>query len=335
MQYKGTNGIRLRDQFAGRHVLIVGDVMVDEYVVGKVKRISPEAPIPVLNYTRRNQVAGGASNVASNVAGLGAKVEMAGVVGDDDAGRWVKQCLANQGISTDGMVTEAGRPTTVKRRFATKSQQLLRVDIENPSSISIDSQYAILQYIEGCISKMSAVILSDYRKGVLASVDFVKRIIQICKAHSVVVTVDSKSSNIEAFADASFVKPNNLELEQASGVAITDDASLDEAGTKYLFRSGADALIVTRGAKGISVFERGEKRRDYPSKAAQVYDVTGAGDTVISTATMALAADIPLPDAVVLGNIAAGIVVSRTGTVPITIEELETAIYGPLGREQI
>lgn len=320
------NGWNLKDKFAGQRILIIGDVMVDEYVVGKVKRISPEAPIPVLNYSRRTRTAGGASNVAGNVAGLGAHVEMAGVVGDDDAGRWIRAYLSETGICVDGMMTESGRMTTLKRRFATKSQQLLRVDMETTAAICDGSRQAVIDYIRERIRHIDAVILSDYCKGVLTDADFVKSVIHICRACGVVVTVDSKSSHIEAFAGASFVKPNNLELEQASGVVITDDASLDEAGKTYLDRSGADALLVTRGAMGISVYEPLKARRDYPSKAAQVFDVTGAGDTVISMATMALAAGIPLSDAVALGNLAAGIVISKTGTVPITIGELEKAV---------
>lgn len=187
-------------------------------------------------------------------------------------------------ICVDGMMTESGRMTTLKRRFATKSQQLLRVDMETTAAICDESKQAVIDYIRERIGP------------------------------------------IEAFAGASFVKPNNLELEQASGVVITDDASLDEAGKTYLDRSGADALLVTCGAMGISVYEPLKARRDYPSKAAQVFDVTGAGDTVISMATMALAAGIPLSDAVALGNLAAGIVISKTGTVPITIGELEKAV---------
>lgn len=328
MQSEKKGGIRLREKFAGQKILVIGDVMVDEYVVGKVKRISPEAPIPILNYAGKSRVAGGASNVAQNAAGLGADVEIAGVVGADDAGAWIRSYLSQHKIATDGLITEIERPTTIKRRFATKNQQLLRVDVEDATKISCASQKAILEFLKSRIGQISAVILSDYRKGVLESEEFVKEIIQICRARELVITVDSKTSRIGAFAHATFVKPNNLELEQASGVAITNEETLDAAGRKYLKKSGADALIVTRGAMGISVFEHGRQRRDFPSRAVQVYDVTGAGDTVISTATMALVAGVPLADAVVIGNIAAGIVISRTGTVPVTIEELEHALNG-------
>lgn len=317
----------IRGNFNKLNVLIVGDVMVDEYVTGKVSRISPEAPIPVLNYSALDRIAGGASNVAHNVARLGSTVTMLGVLGNDAAGEWLKEHLQSQKIRTDGLVSEAGRPTTIKRRFATKSQQLLRVDIENTAPITDSTEQNLLGILEKHIDTVDAVILSDYQKGVLTSPDFVKRIITICNEHQVIITIDSKSSNIEAFKNATFVKPNNLELEAAVGIKITDDESLNAAGNCYLTQSGANALIVTRGARGISVFEKGKARKDYPSKAVQVYDVTGAGDTVISSTTLGLTSGMTLEEAVILGNVAAGVVISKVGTVPVTAEELIEKVY--------
>lgn len=318
----------IREDFRRLNVLIIGDVMVDEYVTGKVSRISPEAPIPVLNFKAVERIAGGASNVAYNVAELGGRVAMLGVLGDDAAGKWLLEHLQSRQIKTDGLVVETGRPTTIKRRFATKSQQLLRVDMENTEPIKAAAREKLLSMLEQAADSADAVILSDYQKGVLASADFVKQIIAVCKAHQLIVTVDSKSSEIAAFQHASFVKPNNLELEAAVGIKITDDKSLDAAGDYYLKKSGADALIVTRGANGISLFETGKQRRDYPSKAVQVYDVTGAGDTVISAATLGLTSGMTLEEAVILGNTAAGVVISKAGTVPITAEELIKEISG-------
>lgn len=318
----------IREDFRRLNVLIIGDVMVDEYVTGKVSRISPEAPIPVLNFKAVERIAGGASNVAYNVAELGGRVAMLGVLGDDAAGKWMLEHLQSRQIKTDGLVVETGRPTTIKRRFATKSQQLLRVDMENTEPIKAAAREKLLSMLEQAADSADAVILSDYQKGVLASADFVKQIIAVCKAHQLIVTVDSKSSEIAAFQHASFVKPNNLELEAAVGIKITDDKSLDAAGDYYLKKSGADALIVTRGANGISLFETGKQRRDYPSKAVQVYDVTGAGDTVISAATLGLTSGMTLEEAVILGNTAAGVVISKAGTVPITAEELIKEISG-------
>ena len=312
----------IKEGFPDLHTVILGDVMVDEYVTGKVTRISPEAPIPVFHYGSSQRIAGGASNVAHNVAKLGSSVSIMGVVGEDAAGQWLREHLQKAHVDTSGLLFEKCRPTTVKRRFATKSQQLLRVDMEDASPVSDAAAEKWLDLLEQKASRIQAVILSDYKKGVLASPDFIKEVLRICESHQIITAIDSKSPHIEAFAGAGFVKPNNLELEQAVGMKITDEASLDAAGKCYLQRSQAKALLVTRGAKGISVFEQGKERRDYPSNAAQVYDVTGAGDTVISTVTLCIACGMPLEEAAVLGNAAAEVVISKVGTVAVSAKEL-------------
>lgn len=312
---------RINQEFPKKKILVLGDVMVDEYVIGRVNRISPEAPIPVLGYSKKNRVAGGASNVANNLVSLGCEVYMSGMIGKDSVGDWLLEDLAQKGIHTDGFVRE-DRPTTVKQRFATKTQQLLRVDIEDSSEMTKESQESIYEYVKEKAEEVDAVILSDYSKGVLISEGFIQKIIQLCVQNGIKVSVDSKKKNVEIFADATFVKPNNIELEAAVGFPVIDDESLDRAGAIYLERSKAKALIVTRGANGISIFEKGKQRRNYASKAAQVFDVTGAGDTVISVITLALAADFVVDDAIILANHAAGIVISKVGTVPVKKEEL-------------
>lgn len=220
------------------------------------------------------------------------------------------------------MVVEKNRPTTIKRRFATKSQQLLRVDMEQTDPIIQKSEEEILTYLCENIENVDVVILSDYRKGVLTNGDFVKQIIHVCNENKVIISIDSKSSSIEAFENATFVKPNNLELEQAVGIKIKDDMTLNKAGDAYLNRARAKALLVTRGAKGISLFRKGQERKDFPSKAVQVFDVTGAGDTVISTVTLGIACGMSMEEAIVLGNLAASVVISQVGTVPIQIDQL-------------
>ena len=317
----------IKNVISNLRILVIGDVMVDEYIMGKVSRISPEAPIPILNYKEEKRIAGGASNVAQNIASLGCKVTMSGVIGQDDVGQWLNGYLNSVNINTEGLFIDEDRPTTVKRRFATKSQQLLRVDMEDTSDISEYCRSKIVNLLQKNVNEFDAVVLSDYTKGVLSSGDFVKDIIRICNDSNKCISIDSKSGNIEAFKNATFVKPNNLELEQAVGIRIIDDESLNEAGDKYLKRSGAKALIVTRGAKGISVFEPMKVRRDFPSKAVQIYDVTGAGDTVISTITAGITSGLSLDESIILGNLAASVVISKVGTVPITAEELLGKIY--------
>ncbi len=313
--------------FAKQRILVLGDLMVDEYILGKVGRISPEAPVPVLNYRGTERSAGGASNVALNMHAMGGKLSMAGVAGLDDSGIWLREFLSAAAIDTEGIVAEDNRMTTVKTRFATKVQQLLRVDREDSRPIKERTQAQILDHITRHISQWDAVVLSDYCKGVFENPDFVRRIIRICNDNHVIVTIDSKSRHIDAFENADFVKPNNLELENAVNIEISDLESLDRAGKVYLERSRAKSIIVTRGAEGISIFERGSRRRDYASKAVQVFDVTGAGDTVISTVTLGLASGLSLDDAVVLANIAAGVVIGKRGTAVVTKEELLERLY--------
>ncbi|MDE5697951.1 MAG: bifunctional hydroxymethylpyrimidine kinase/phosphomethylpyrimidine kinase [Lachnospiraceae bacterium] len=317
----------VRTEFEKKRILVLGDLMVDEYILGKVGRISPEAPVPVLNYRGTERSAGGASNVALNMHAMGGKLSMAGVAGLDDGGIWLREFLRAASIDTEGIVAEENRMTTVKTRFATKVQQLLRVDREDSSPIQEITQTRMLDYMMRHISEWDAVVLSDYCKGVFENPDFVRKIIRMCNENHVIVTIDSKSRHIEAFENADFVKPNNLELENAVNIEINDTESLDRAGKAYLERSKAKSIIVTRGADGISIFERGSGRRDYASKAVQVFDVTGAGDTVISTITLGLASGLALDDAVVLANIAAGVVIGKRGTAVVTKEELLERLY--------
>lgn len=312
----------VKNEFCKKRILVLGDLMVDEYILGKVSRISPEAPVPVLNYKGRERNAGGASNVALNMYAMGGHIAIAGVAAKDESGLWLRDFLENTGIAIDGIVSEDGRMTTLKTRFATKGQQLLRVDQENCEGIADVTKQKLLQYVTSHIHEWSAVVLSDYCKGIFESPKFVQELIGICNKNHVIVTIDSKSRNISAFENADFVKPNNLELENAVDIKITDENSFDQAGKRYLAVSKAKSIIVTRGANGISIFESGKARRDYAAKAVQVFDVTGAGDTVISAVTLGLVSGLSLDASVILANIAAGVVIGKRGTATVSKEEL-------------
>ena len=318
---------KVLNEFKTKNVLVIGDIMIDEYITGKVRRISPEAPVPVLELQKRCLEAGGASNVAHNIKNLGANVLIVGVAGDDEAGRWLREHFASLGINADGIMSEAGRPTTLKIRYATKGQQLLRMDNEIIKNITKRTEAQMLSYLESNIKRLHAVVLSDYKKGVLNNGSFVQKIIKLCNENNVLVSVDSKSRNIAAFENADFVKPNNLELEEAVGIRIEDEQSLNQAGIRYLKKSGARALIVTRGNKGISLFCPDKERKDFPAKDVQVFDVCGAGDTVISTISMGLISGLELQDAIRLANLAAGIVISKSGTAAVTPNELIRGIH--------
>ena len=312
----------IQTEFSKKRILVVGDLMVDEYIIGKVTRISPEAPVPVLNFKEKRLEAGGASNVAHNIRMLGSNVSVVGTAATDEHGNWLRGHLLKSGIAVDGIYEDRGRATTVKTRYATKSQQLLRVDNEDVHFITEESQKKILGYLKNLILDCDAVILSDYRKGIFNNADFVSEIIALCNEHSVIVGIDSKSRDISAFKNADFIKPNNLELEEAVGIKIEDEKSLNDAGRAYLKESKAKALIVTRGANGISVFIPGQERRDFASRAVQVFDVTGAGDTVISTIALGMTSGLSLYESVQLANLAASVVISKLGTATVTQKEL-------------
>ena len=307
-------------------VLVLGDLMVDEYIIGNVNRISPEAPVPVLNYKDRTSKAGGAANVAINLQSLGANVIVAGVAAFDNSGEWLRSFLRENNMDCSCIVEEKGRLTTVKTRFATKGQQLFRMDRELSEEITPQTQKELLSLITSKIELIDGIVLSDYKKGVLNNVSFVKEIIKLANDNNVLIAVDSKSRNIQAFSNVDFVKPNNLELEEAVGVRIMDECSLEKAGRIYLEQSGAKALVVTRGSKGISLFRRGKERQDFSAQSVQVFDVTGAGDTVISTIALSMICGAEIEESIQLANLAAGIVISKMGTAPIHNKELLESI---------
>ena len=313
---------KIQNDFSKKRILVIGDLMVDEYIIGKVSRISPEAPVPILNFKERRFEGGGAANVAHNIRTLGARVLMSGVAAADEKGNWLRGHLLNSGINVDGVFSERNRPTTQKSRFATKTQQLIRVDIEDSHCILKETQEKLMGFLKHSVSECDAVVLSDYKKGLFSNVDFVQEIIKLCNENNVIVSIDSKSRDIQAFKSADFVKPNNLELEEAVGIKIEDEKSLDLAGKTYLKKSQAKSLVVTRGANGISVFVPNEERKDFASQAVQVFDVTGAGDTVISTITLGMVCGLSLCESVQLANLAASVVISKVGTATVTKEEL-------------
>ncbi len=312
----------IKNNFCDKRIIVIGDIMVDEYITGSVKRISPEAPVPVLDYRNRRLEAGGASNVAHNVKSLGAITSIIGVAANDKSGKWIREHFSELDINCDGIIEEEDRPTTIKTRFATKGQQLLRVDNEVKKGITKETQEKILDILNSRLEDVDAVILSDYNKGVFSDENFVQEIIKRCNQSGVLITIDSKSKNIQAFKGADFVKPNNLELANAVSMEVENDDDLNRAGELYLQYSGARALMVTKGAKGISIFRNGKEREDFAAKDVQVFDVCGAGDTVISTATLALTGGISIGDSARLANVAAGVVITKVGTVALTQEEL-------------
>lgn len=315
------------EALARTSVMCVGDVMLDRFVYGAVERISPEAPIPVLRIERQTTMLGGAGNVAANLEALGAAPRFLSVVGDDEAGGAVLRRLV-EGRLADGchVVTEPGRQTSEKTRFLASSQQLLRADAETVAAISGGSQEALVSMARALLPEVHAVILSDYGKGVLTS-DVLESVIRAAKEQGRPVIVDPKGSDYRRYRGADVVTPNRRELAQASGLPVGEDDEVVAAARWIIDTCGIGAVVVTRSERGMSVVTEGGRVDHLPAEAREVYDVSGAGDTVVATLAAALGAGVPVADAARLANLAAGVVVGKVGTAVVRPAELLAALH--------
>lgn len=314
-------------KFPMAKVLVVGDLILDHFIWGKVNRISPEAPVPVVKVVSESLMLGGAANVANNIHSLGGKVMVAGVIGRDDAGRNFIHELRVRGIPTDGIIVEDERPTTIKTRIIAHSQQVVRFDRERVDGIDPATVRAILDYTRERIDRVDAIVVSDYSKGVISQ-ELVEGLVDIAKGGGKVIAVDPKVNHFGFYKGATIVTPNTEEASRASGIEIEDEVSLLQAGRRLLNILGSDALLVTRGEHGMNLFEGNGEVTHFPTVAREVYDVTGAGDTVIGTVALALATGATMKESAVLSNYAAGIVVGKVGTATVTSGELKSAIKG-------
>jgi rfaE bifunctional protein kinase chain/domain len=316
------------DRFSSTRTLVVGDVMLDQYIWGDVSRISPEAPVPVVNVTKENVLLGAATNVVNNIHALGGKVDICGVIGHDEAGRQLARMLRSQSIHTDGLIVESGRPTTIKTRVIAHSQQVVRFDRETKVGIDRETHRRIFEYVKRQAEDgLDAIVLSDYSKGVVTK-DLVRDIVKLAKRKGVIVSVDPKVNHFGIYRGVTIITPNAKEASIGSRIEIQDDESLLRAGALLLNRLKCNAVLVTRGEHGMSLFERGGRVTHIPTVAREVFDVTGAGDTVISTLTLAMAASANMVDAARLSNYAAGIVVGVVGTATVRPDELKQKIAG-------
>jgi rfaE bifunctional protein kinase chain/domain len=312
-------------KLAGKRVLVVGDVMADHYVWGKVTRISPEAPIPVVHVDREEVKPGGAANVACNVAALGGSVTLAGVVGADAMGESMRTLLRDKSIDPSGLVKDPERPTIQKSRVMAHHQQVVRVDRERNSPLSAAAQEAFSSACLRAVENCDVVLLSDYAKGALSQA-LCAAVIKKARELDKLVAADPKPANMHWFAGSTVVTPNLGEAQAATGINIVDDASAVQAGQILLERLRSDAVLVTRGEHGMTLVQKGGAVTHIPTRAREVFDVTGAGDTVIATLALGLAAGMPLPLACGLANAAAGIVVGEVGVAVVTPKELEAAL---------
>jgi len=310
-------------RMSGRRVIVVGDVMLDQFLWGRVARISPEAPVPVVEIASETFHLGGAANVAANVRALGGEAVVSGIVGDDPGAARVRAALGEAGIQ-DALTVVAGRPTTVKTRIIAHHQQVVRADREASGEVDGAVERALLASIRDALPSAGAVILSDYHKGVVTP-GLVRAVTALARRRGVPVLVDPKVAHFALYRRVALVTPNQPEAEQASGVKIRDEAGLHAAGERILRRLRCDAVLVTRGEQGMALFEPGRRPLQIPTAAREVFDVTGAGDTVIATIALARCARATLPDAARLANLAAGVVVGKVGTATATPDEVMAA----------
>jgi rfaE bifunctional protein kinase chain/domain len=308
-----------------RRVLVLGDVMLDEFVWGRVARISPEAPVPVVQVEDQSFHLGGAGNVAANVRSLGGAAILSGVIGEDAAGERVRSALLAAGVEPLLVASSDGRPTTVKTRIIAHHQQVVRADRERSDEISGHLAAALGDGVRRVLSSCHAVVVSDYQKGVVTA-DLMRRLLPLARRLRIPVLVDPKVRHLARYRRVTVVTPNQLEAEQATGRPIRTADDLRAAGRRLLSLLGCRAALITRGEHGMSLFERGRPAVHIPTAAREVFDVTGAGDTVIATLALALSAGAGFAEAAALANHAAGVVVGKLGTAQATPGELLAAV---------
>jgi D-beta-D-heptose 7-phosphate kinase/D-beta-D-heptose 1-phosphate adenosyltransferase len=318
MDYK-----KLLSEFRKKKILVIGDLILDRYIWGKVSRISPEAPVPVVEVTHENFLLGGVSNVANNIVSLGGHVTIVGVVGNDRAGEVLLNMLQERKIECVG-VFRCPRPTTVKTRVVAHNQQVVRFDREDKDKVDGKLLKELLKYIHRVMSDHDAVIISDYKKGVVSS-ELIREVLKYSRPANIFVSVDPKVGHFHYYKDVSLITPNVNEASIASGIEIKDEKSLINAGRALLRKISCNAVLITRGEHGMSLFEK-NRVVHIPTVARNVYDVTGAGDTVIATFTLAHAAGASMEEAAVIANHAAGIVVGEVGTAVATLDQLRKSL---------
>ena len=303
----------------GRKIAVLGDVMLDAYVWGDVQRVSPDAPVPVVDLRRRSAAAGGAANVALNLAAAGARVTLAGIVGDDASGRALRELLREAGVDDGGIVTDPARRTTTKTRVVARGQQLIRLDEEDRDGVQAATSPERDRRLVAALDGVDAVLISDYAKG-FVDADLV-RAVEGTVGGRIPIVVDPKARDVARYRGCTAITPNRAEAEAASGHAIASDADVAAAARTIAAACGARQVLVTRGDRGLSLWD-GRRVTHVPARAREVYDVTGAGDTVIAYFTLGLAAGIEPADAAFLANAAGSVAVSKVGTTVVTPEEV-------------
>jgi rfaE bifunctional protein kinase chain/domain len=319
---------RLNEIFGGmlgKRIAVIGDLMLDRYIWGNVSRMSPEAPVPIVDMEQEQTRLGGAANVAMNIKSLGGDPMLIGVIGEDNSGRQLLELLRESDFKTDGIATDNSRPTTVKTRVIANNQHVVRIDREQKSDISGEMQKILLNQIRKNIKSIDGIIIEDYNKGVIVK-NLIGEVISIANENQKIITVDPKFNNFFEYKNVTVIKPNRKEAEEAMGIRLKTDENILIAGKTLIEKLHVKNVLLTRGEHGMSLFESDGKISHMPTKALTVSDVSGAGDTVISTLTMAIAGGSTIKEAATLANFAGGIVCGYAGIVPINRDELKKTI---------
>ncbi len=317
------------DNFGKTRILVIGDIMLDKFIWGKVSRISPEAPVPVVEFDHETTMLGGATNVVNNIVSLGGKVLLCGVVGDDYTGREIFSLLNESKVNVSGIIIEDNRPTTIKTRIIAHAQQVVRYDRETRESLKPETTDSILNFIHDQKDNLSAIIVSDYRKGVVTR-EIMEGVKDLMSTRDLPLAVDPNIKNFPLYEGVTIITPNHNEAQEAAGIDILDEESLRRVGEKLLQSYRCRALLITRGEDGMTLFEEGGKRVDIKAIARKIYDVTGAGDTVTATLTLGIVAGLDMKSAAYLSNLAAGIVVGEVGTSAVKIDDLKALVASHL-----
>ena len=307
----------------GQNILVIGDLMIDEYLWGKVERISPEAPVEVVEIEKEDRTLGGAGNVVKNLVSLHANVYIGSVIDAGRNGDLILTKLERLGVPLNGLFKDSSKISSVKTRIISSenNQQILRLDRETRTPINKENEDKIINFVEATMNKCGAVIISDYMKGVLTE-RVLRETIQLARDCNVATIVDPKGDNYQKYCGATVITPNKREIAAALGIMIKGEDELRKAGKEILTQLDAEAILITRGKEGMTLFQRDKEVIDIPTRAKEVYDVTGAGDTVVSVLGVGIASGLSFEDAAEIANIAAGIVVGKVGTATVSIEEL-------------
>ena len=315
---------RLIEAWSGREILVLGDVMLDRYLWGKVTRISPEAPVPVVEVEGETVRLGGAANVCRNVGALGARPQLVGVTGDDAHGRTLREEMRVLGLPDEGLFVDPSRPTTVKTRIVARSQQAVRADQESRAERESPVAERVQERALRVLERAAAVIVSDYGKGVLSR-GLLERFLPEARRRGLPICVDPKDTHFLSFKGVAVATPNQHEAAEVLGYKLRDEAAVSRAGEELLARLEAECVLITRGELGMSLFERLRGRTDFPAAARKVFDVTGAGDTVVSAYAVALAGGAEPREAALIANHAAGLVVAEIGTAAPNLDALRAS----------